>query len=143
MIRKLYPWEQPHIVPLVQAFHAEAKIGSEFCEERLMATLDSTQHILIGMFTDDGLVGVLIALKVPQILTTAWLAQEMVWWVKPTHRGCRESLQMFDAFEQWAKDQKVYAISVANLTDGNDTLVKFYEKRGYRNIETHHLKILP
>jgi len=143
MIRKLYPWEKELIVPLVRSFHAEAKIGSEFSSERLLATLASTQHTVIGMFADEGLVGVLIALKVPQILTTAWLAQEMVWYIHPEHRGTREAVLMFDVFEQWAADQKVYAISVANLTDGNPTILKFYAQRGYRNIETHHLKILP
>jgi hypothetical protein len=142
MTRIINPWELEDVIPLAQAFHAEAKIGSTFSPERFLRTISQPGVVVFGMHVLGELVGCFVGSLAEQYLTTAIVAQEMMWYVKPEHRGNGQVFFMFDGFEQWAAKHNVEAIIMVNLTDGNPRVRKLYASRGYREIESHHIKFI-
>lgn len=67
-------------------------------------------------------------------------ADEIVWWVEPSHRGLRAGPALLDAAEAWARTRGLRLIKmVAPIPSG---VGRFYERRGYQAIETAYAKQL-
>ncbi len=147
-VRKLRPWELEDIIPLAQAFHLAANLGGEFSEEVFINTVAKLGYEgrlgLFGIFDDedDRLVGVLIGTIGQHFLTTASVAQELMWFVCGQYRGGTAPLRLVKEFEKWAKGLGAAAIIMAsfNGTDGDDRLPAIYERLGYSLIEQHFFK---
>ncbi len=141
IVRRLHPWEIEDVLPLAEAFHAEANVGSTFSAEIFARTLARNDYVAIGAFVNHMLVGVMVGIFVQQTMTVAKMAQEIMWYILPEHRGNPDAAKMFDAFEDWAKVKGADVISMVSLA-GNPTVAKFYERKGYKAVETHHLKFI-
>jgi GNAT superfamily N-acetyltransferase len=141
IVRRLHPWEVEDVMPLAEAFHAEADVGSTFSAEIFAGTLMRNEYVAIGAFVNHMLVGVMVGVLVQQSMTVARMAQEIMWYILPEHRGNPDAAKMFDAFEDWAKVKKANVISMVSL-EGNPTVTKFYRRNGYKAVETHHLKFI-
>lgn len=141
IVRRLHPWEIEDVLPLAEAFHAEADVGSTFSAEIFTGTLRRNEHVAIGAFVNHMLVGVLVGVLVQQTMTVARMAQEIMWYMLPDHRGNPDALKMFDAFESWAASKQANVISMVSLA-GSTTVTKLYERKGYKAVETHHLKFI-
>ena len=68
---------------------------------------------------------------------------EAFWYVLPELRGGLLGLRLYCAMEEYAKQVKASRILMIHYHATMDyRLPKFYEKRGYRPIETHYVKEL-
>lgn len=140
-IRPLYQWETEDVVPFAERFHGEADIGGVFDPTALMRTLQAVKSTVIGLFDDEGkMVGALAGVITPHFLTTDHLAQELLWYVAPEHRGNLKAGKMLSAFMEWAKDNGATAIAMVALNKSNDSVGKLYIKRGFKSVETQFLK---
>lgn len=81
--------------------------------------------------------GILIGMVGPSLLGPFKVAQEIVWWVDPAHRG--NSLPLLTAYEEWAISKGVFAIEVKSLSmfPRTETL---YARAGYSKLETSWVK---
>jgi GNAT superfamily N-acetyltransferase len=71
------------------------------------------------------------------------IASELIWWVDEKHRNSRIGLELFNAFEYWAKRSGCKHIQMVHLqTDKADRIHRLYSKRGYRVAESAYLKEL-
>lgn len=83
--------------------------------------------------------GVLLAMCGPSLMGPFTVAQEVVWWVDPAHRG--NSLHFLREFEQWATLRGVFAIEVKSLAKFPE-VEKLYERAGYARLETSWVRWL-
>jgi GNAT superfamily N-acetyltransferase len=140
LIRKATIEDLPGLIPLCLEFAKEASIGLE-----PNAWINTwTQLIAEGIGVifvldeDHGFIG---ALKYPCPNTGELTATEMFWYVKKTHRG--KGLTLLKKFEQWAQDQGCKNAIMVHLTDMMPSaLRRLYQRKGYREIETHFFKEL-
>lgn len=67
------------------------------------------------------------------------VASEFFWYVKPESRG--GGTRLLDAFEEWAKNKGCDRIIMTHLSDSMpQSLKRFYERRGYEELETNYIK---
>lgn len=142
-LRRLGDWEIDDILAVAERFTAEADMKAAFSGD------DCSRHwtnlpdkVAIGLYSKDQLVGILAGYIAPQFFTGVRLAQELFWYVAPEHRGSFSSLKMLDLFEEWAKEKKVFGITMVSLTKSSEGVARLYAKRGYISIENHHLLYL-
>ena len=141
MIRPLYVWEHPLIVPLAREFHAATGVGAVFSEERLLSALQLNKSHVVGRFHEGRLIGILVGIVAPHFLTESVLAQELMWYVSPEFRGSAVSnLAMLDSFERWAKACGADSVAMVALEKGPPKLGQFYENRGFTRVESNYLK---
>jgi GNAT superfamily N-acetyltransferase len=142
-VRRVNVWERGDILPLAAAFHAETGIGGTFDGNRLMATVQANKSLIVGLYHNHTtLVGIMVGFMGSHFLTTDTLAQELMWYVMPQFRGHRQAVKMFTEFEAWAVAEGATAISMVSLTTSGDSVKKLYASKGFREVESHHLKFL-
>lgn len=83
--------------------------------------------------------GILIGMVGPSLLGPFKVAQELVWWVDPSHRG--NSGDMLSAYEEWAISKGVIAIKLTSLAMFPRTEC-LYERAGYERLETNWVRWL-
>lgn len=67
------------------------------------------------------------------------VASEFFWYVKPEHRG--NGGELLDAFEAWAKKKGCARVIMTHLSDSMPQgLKKYYERKGYEELETNYIK---
>lgn len=81
--------------------------------------------------------GILIGMVGPSLLGPFKVAQELVWWVDPAHRG--QSGAMLQEYEEWAKVKGVFAIEVKSLAMFPRTEA-LYARAGFSRLETSWVK---
>jgi hypothetical protein len=84
-------------------------------------------------------VGILAATAEPMLFNKTKIACELIWWIEPEFRRSRAAEKMRQAYEFWAK--KVGCTS-CSVVDHEDTLDKYYTRKGYERRETAYLKVL-
>ena len=148
MIRTIHPWALEDLVPIAEAFQAEAGLGSEFDAAHFMAGLhgfSATGRLFaVGSYEGEMLTGALVGILAPQLMCPVMLAQELFWYVLPEHRKSSHALRMVQAFEAWAHDRGAFACVMATFhrSDPGERLPAVFARRGYDAIETHHFKPL-
>lgn len=83
--------------------------------------------------------GILIGMVGPSLLGPFKVAQELVWWVDPAHRG--GSVSMLSDYEDWAISKGVIAIKLTSLAMFPRT-ERLYERAGYSKLETNWVRWL-
>lgn len=122
-----------------------ADIGAEFASEANLSYHPEVMKASIrelfksvntagwGMFDGDVLVGGLLATKTTEWFSTQTIAHEFFWYVCKEYRGRRESLALFHAYMEWAKDaDKIRMAHFPGLSLGVERL---YEKYGFTLFE--------
>ncbi len=85
--------------------------------------------------------GALGAIIYPDVNDNELVATEAFWYVLPEHRGKMDSIRLFQHFEKWAMTREANRILMVHyLNTGSDKLVSFYQRNGYRSIETFFVK---
>jgi GNAT superfamily N-acetyltransferase len=83
-------------------------------------------------------VGVLAAYAAPHMLSPLKIAQEIMWWIEPGHRGIAAG-KMLAAYEAWARARGCAFIHMVGL--GSDPATsRLYERHGYQPAERHFMK---
>ena len=68
------------------------------------------------------------------------LASDIAWWINEDQRKTGAGAELIEAFEYWAKN--VARCSIISLTSLDDSVGKFYEKKGYTLHERAYMKEL-
>jgi GNAT superfamily N-acetyltransferase len=104
-------------------------------------TGDRTQKIIILGLKDQEPVGMIAGVVNEMLFSHDLIASELMWWVEPEHRGSRLSIQLLDAYEEWARrvGAKVVQLSSVN-TDHADKLDRLYRHRDYNLVERGYIK---
>lgn len=132
---------------LLSFFYIEAKQVGEYipaiAKETWTRILSNKQGVIFLKWDNTKIVGAFGALLHPDPYDGKLVAQEMFWFVLPSARGSINAVRLFEAFEKWAKEQKVVRLTVGCLCNQSmATVRKFYEKRNFKPIEVGYIKVL-
>lgn len=105
-------------------------------EELLISILDGDKTEKIVLFEEN--VGMLVGIASPFLYGPYLSATELGWWIEPEHRKSKIGKTFLEAFEHWAKDIAGCSFVVMGALD--NSLDKFYEKKGYRLNEKTYMK---
>lgn len=102
---------------------------------------DNSRSIILLGCKDDQIVGMIIASTSEMLINRDIVAQELVYWIDPEHRGGRLAIQMLDAFEYWAIKVGAKFIQMSLVaTELAPKVSAIYKRKGYRPCETGFLK---
>jgi hypothetical protein len=88
-------------------------------------------------------VGMLAAIIDEPFFSRTKVAQELVWWVDPAHRGSRKSLELVNAYEYWAMTRGAIICQMASIADlEGEKVGKMLERLGYSRKELSYCKEL-
>lgn len=84
--------------------------------------------------------GMLVGMSSPFVFGPHFIASEIAWWVNPDKRDTGIGNELIQAFEYWAKN--IAGCTLITLTSLDDSVGKFYEKKGYKLHERAYMKEL-
>jgi len=99
-------------------------------------------HVALIALKDGKAVGFLVGGANQPVFSQAKIAVEMGWWIDEEHRNTRSALLIFQAYEDWAFRIGCSHIQAAYLPGVSPPLERFYEKRGYVQVESSFLKTI-
>lgn len=85
---------------------------------------------------DGGKHGMLLALVAPSPIAPVRIADEVVFWTDPDHRG--HGRELLDAYEQWAAGRGADVIA---MHAPNDRVGKLYARRGYERADATYYRM--
>lgn len=135
---------------LGDSFYKECDLPGGFIPEVFIHNWKMIMNNKMGamwkLVIDEKPVGFLGALLTPDINNGDMIATELFWYVDPKNRTTLGSIRLLDAFEHWAREMDVKRIIMAHLigqpNQSGERIGKFYEKRGFKSVEVHYVKIL-
>lgn len=140
MIRKAMIEDLPKMIGLAKEFYNSSKFLDRF--NLNIFVINWTNFInngigVIWILNDfDGCLG---AIKYPDANNGELIATELFWFVSLNKR--REGTKLLTEFEKWAKNEGCKRIIMGYLKDlMPDKVERFYEKMGYRAMETNYIK---
>lgn len=100
--------------------------------------LENPQALLLVAEQEPGqLIGMMVVICFPHMLSGEWMASEIAWWMEPSYRG--EGVQMYHYAERWARQQGARALQ---MVAPNPRVERFYAQLGLTKIETAYQKRL-
>lgn len=96
----------------------------------------------IGFVAEDAdaaLVGMIGLMTYQQPMAGALVATEIVWWMEPEARGARAAIHLLNKGETWAREQGATKFQMIAPTDH---VGAFYERMGFKKLETHYQRSL-
>lgn len=132
-------------------FFKESPYKDMICDEAKMSDLiidfitNTHERTVILALDDDGEpIGLLAGTVTEHLFSREKAAFEVIWWVKPDKRGAKASLELFGAFEYWAKRMgcKYIQFGAVHQTPYADKVKRLYERKGYVQIESNYLKAI-
>lgn len=81
--------------------------------------------------------GFIAGVKTQFLLGIQDTAVEIGWWLDPDKRGTGAGKELMDAFEDWAVKENCKLITMISI---DDSVGKYYEKRGYKLYERTYMK---
>jgi len=143
IVRLACPKERFAVLSLARDFHAASGIPFNFdpahASRAAQEYIEDPDRLCLVLEVNGALRGVLAASWAVSPLAPVKIAQELIFWVDPAHRG-RSARRMLADYEKWAVAQGCAAAGLAGL---NDPLVaRFFGAAGFGLIENKFLKIL-
>lgn len=89
------------------------------------------EHRVVGMIAVVG--------PFPHLLDGRLYAEEAGWWVEPEHRGGTVGPRLMHHMEGWCVQNRVYMVKM--LAPADSDVGRFYDKCGYRAVETAWVKV--
>lgn len=89
--------------------------------------------------TDGPVVGMIGLMTYRQPMSGALVATEIVWWMEPEARGAKAAIHLLNKGETWAREQGATKFQMIAPTDH---VGHFYERMGFKKLETHYQRIL-
>ena len=143
IVRSARPDERFAVLLLARDFHAAAGIPFEFHPAHASCAakdhIEAPDKLCLVLEVGGALRGVLAASWSISPLAPVKIAQELIFWVDPDHRG-RASHRMLAEYEKWARVQGCAAAGLAGLNDPR--VARFFGAAGFGLIENKFLKIL-
>ena len=136
----------PKLEATARAFYASSRFLGDFEMERFIALwtrLLADETGVIFAFADGAeVVGALGGVVYPDAYSPRMIAVEFFWFVRPERRG--KGLQLYYAFEEWAKRKGARQIRMTHLCDlMPENLRWLYGELGFTAIEINYAKELP
>lgn len=105
------------------------------------AIVSAPSSICFVAETGAGVMGAIIGIVTPHLMTGKNVAVEVGWWVEPEARGST-GLALLSAYEA-AVSQSDATLSVMTCPpDGSERVGKIYERAGYTKFESTYMKAL-
>lgn len=114
--------------------------GEEFLKSILVGA--QSEGIILVALHESQPIGMLVGVAREPVFTRSRVAMELGWWIEPAFRKSRASLLIYSAYEDWAKRVGCSHVQGAYLPGVSPELDHFYQKRGYRQVESSFLKTL-
>lgn len=84
------------------------------------------------------LVGMLAVVGPVELIDGRLYVEEVAWWVEPEHRGGTVAKRLMHHMEGWCVQNSVYMVK---MVAPNDSVGLFYERCGYKAVETSWVKV--
>jgi GNAT superfamily N-acetyltransferase len=143
IVRPARPDERFEVLRLARDFHAASGIPFDFCPAHASRAaqdyIEDPGKLCLALEVSGSLRGVLAASWSISPLAPVKIAQELIFWVDPDHRG-RASRRMLVGYEKWARAQGCAAAGLAGLNDPR--VARFFGAAGFMSAENKFLKIL-
>lgn len=147
-IRPATPADSEALYALGRRFLEGTRYGALFCATpeslaRLVGVVfafGDNATILLTVDSDDRPFGMLVAFVAPHPIDGLLYCDEVVWWVNPDARGMRAGPKLLAAAEEWARGKNCSMLKM--VAPIGSTVGRFYERLGYRAVETAHVKVL-
>ena len=127
------------IASLIQQFHHEAlsEYVGEISPDAILQTIrDADKRNVFLFVADDHAQGLLYGVRTKSTTGEGDIWQEVIWYVTPTYR--RSGISLLQYAEKALKESGVsLMIMVALANSKTEKLHRFYERLGYRPMETH------
>lgn len=143
----------PEDVPALQRMGLAFVAGTPYAEifditeaslERLAAFIFAAGPDVAAILLaedDAGVFGMLALAAVPAVLSGQIYADEIVWWVDPSHRGAqRAGPELLRSAQDWAREHGCYMIKM--VAPSGSTVGTFYERLGFSPLETAFTMVL-
>lgn len=141
--RPARPGERFAVLGLARDFHAASGIPFDFDPAHASCVVADyiADPAKLALVWDVGGSprGILAASAVPSPLAPVMVAQELIFWVDPAHRG-RAGLRMVRAFEAWARERGCAVIGLSGLDDPR--VSRFFAAAGFTLAENKFLKVV-
>jgi len=149
-IRKALSGDEDLAAPLVLEFFQEhfEKLGFPFSAESARKFMEYFTGSLPGgvaiVAVQDGrMVGFLAGLITPWLLDHNRLAfEEIAWFVSKPDRAGTVGIKLYAAAERAAREAGVVGMYMGSLASGDAAVDKFYDRKGFKRIETKWMKCL-
>ncbi len=138
MIRHATEADVPRIVEMGQRFVASTAYATliSLNTEQLTGTtrdlLNNPDALVLLAEKDGDVIGMLAAIRFNHPMSGQHIAQEVVWWVDPEHRGTA-GIRLLRAAEAWAV---AGGAEVLQMIAPSEKVGKFYAAVGYAPVET-------
>lgn len=143
VVRPARPNERFEVLRLARDFHAASSIPFSFdpahASRAAQEYVEDPDRLCLVLEVGGALRGVLAASWSISPLAPVKIAQELIFWVDPAHRG-RSALRMLADYEKWAVAQGCAAAGLAGLNDPR--VARLFSVAGFGLIENKFLKIL-
>lgn len=128
------------------AFIAEAKYPASGLDDYFFTFWGFVLKSDVGIFViakeNEKIVGVMGALFSPDCFSGKPQGAESFWFVSPEHRTGRLALRLFNFFEGECERRKCELMVMIHLAGFNESLGKFYARRGYTPAEQVFRKVI-
>jgi RimJ/RimL family protein N-acetyltransferase len=142
-VRQARAAERFAVLALARDFHAASGIPLAFDPAHAARTvadhIEDPRKLALVLVVDGVLRGVLAASVALSPLSPVLVAQEVIWWIAPAHRGC-SAVRMLRAYETWAGAQGCAGLGVSGLNDPR--VARLYGRAGFDLIENKFLKMV-
>lgn len=137
MIRKMNKNDSYDVVNLAQSMHDESGFAKltfspEKCYNLFHLWLLSENFFMICDEKNEEIRGAFLACLVPYPYGTDSISQDIMFYVKPKHRGKSIAYRLVKAYEKWAKESGAKRICLAHSCEINDNkLDKMFKRLGF------------
>jgi GNAT superfamily N-acetyltransferase len=133
--------------PLCEAFAAESTLDVQFDYDQFSnqyQKLIDTGYAKLWVAEVGGVVvGAIGGVQHPHMFNGQPSVMEAFWFVNKDHRNGLIAIRLLRSLERWAMELNAQNLIMAHLESLNpDRLGEFYEKQGYKRLETHYAKTL-
>lgn len=143
IVRPARPVERFEVLALARAFHAASGIPFAFhaahASRAAQDYIEDPRKLCLVLEVNGALRGVLAASAAISPLAPVKIAQELIFWVDPAHRG-RAPRRMIAAYEEWARAEGCAACGLAGLNDPR--VARFFCAAGFAQAENKFLKMV-
>lgn len=131
----------PHLVEIGHAYHLESRFKAyDYDSAKLTASLKALIQDTSGsrcFFVADDKeqkpYGLLMGCIESYFFSNCLVAQSILFWVHPDHRGGSAALKLVTAFKKWAENRKVFEVAIGvNSAVHIDRADKFFRKLGFQ-----------
>lgn len=131
------------IVPLVGEFLKDIGLAydpSAFKKKQAALMAEGAGFMFVTMDGEKATGMIAFSVAEPIFSEEVW-GIENAWYIVPEYRGGSAAIRLLNAYERFSKEQGATKLSMVHINKlKGEQLKKFYEKKGYKDLETHYIK---